>query len=65
MTDSGETVIGLMEVEEPRINRMLNRLDPTTFPRANQLSPFLAATKEVASSGRDVPIAIIVNPIRV
>ena len=32
-------------------------LEPRTFPRAISLSPFLAATTDVTSSGREVPMA--------
>ena len=39
-------------------------LEPITLPIAMSLSPFLAATTDVTSSGSDVPIATIVRPIR-
>ena len=44
---------------------MLKIFDPTTFPIANPVSPFFVATIDVTSSGRDVPTATIVRPIRV
>ena len=47
----------------PRINRILKRFDPTALPSARPLSPFLVATIEVTSSGREVPMAMMVNPI--
>ena len=40
-------------------------LEPITFPSAISTSFFLAATIEVTSSGRLVPNATIVRPIRV
>lgn len=43
---------------------MLKIFDPTTFPMAISLSPFLVATILVTSSGKEVPMATIVNPIR-
>ena len=55
-------VIGLITDDKPNINNMLKVLDPNIFPRAMSFSPFLAATKEVTSSGREVPIATIVRP---
>ena len=57
--------IGWMEEERPRINIILKMLEPTTFPRARPLSPFLEAVTEVTSSGREVPIATMVKPINV
>ena len=47
------------------MNRRLKILEPITFPIAIPVSPFLAATADVTSSGRDVPIATIVSPISV
>lgn len=44
---------------------MLNKLEPTTLPRARPLSPFREAVTDVTSSGREVPIATIVKPINV
>jgi len=41
--------IGEMAVERPRTNIILKRLEPITFPRANPLSPFFAATMLVTS----------------
>ena len=38
-------------------------LEPNIFPIAISLSPFIAAVTEVTSSGRLVPIAIIVRLI--
>ena len=44
---------------------MLKMLEPTTLPMARSFSPFLDATMEVTSSGRDVPNATTVRPISV
>ena len=57
-----EITIGLILEETPNINNILNILDPRTFPIAISFSPFVAAIIEVTNSGRDVPIATIVNP---
>ena len=53
-----------MAADMPRINRILKRFDPTALPSARPLSPFLVATIEVTSSGREVPMAMMVNPIK-
>ena len=57
--------IGLIAAATPKIKRMLNTLDPTTFPTAISSSFFLAAASDVASSGSEVPHATMVSPIRV
>ena len=59
--DSFSTCSGERMAENPRINKMLNRLEPIAFPSARPLSPFLVATMEVTSSGREVPIATMVS----
>ena len=56
--------MGLTVAATPRIIRMLNTLEPTTLPTAISSSFFRAATTEVTSSGRLVPIATMVRPIR-
>ena len=48
----------------PSTRRILNMLEPITFPSAISTSSFLAATIDVTSSGRLVPSATIVSPIR-
>ena len=53
MIDSFSTCSGERMAENPRINKMLNRLEPIAFPSARPLSPFLVATMEVTSSGCD------------
>ena len=63
--DSNATAIGLMATDDPKMKTILKMLEPTTFPSANSLSPFRAATSEVTNSGREVPIATIVKPINV
>ena len=47
----------------PRTRPMLKILLPTIFPTAISVSPLRSATIEVASSGRDVPMATTVSPI--
>ena len=44
---------------------MLNRLEPMTLPIAISFCPLCAATSEVTSSGRLVPMATIVRPMSV
>ena len=52
-----------MKLDVPRINKILNIFEPIIFPKAKSVFPFFAETIEVISSGRLVPIAIIVHPI--
>ena len=52
---------GVINDEQPRIRRMLNTFDPKILPSANWSLFFLIATKEVASSGSDVPPASMVT----
>ena len=47
----------------PRMKRILKIFDPMIFPRARSVFFLYAAMIEVASSGSEVPIAIIVSPI--
>ena len=61
---SPRTCRGLITADIPRINRMLNRLEPMALPSASPLSPFFVATMEVTSSGREVPMAIMVSPMK-
>ena len=56
---------GLIAAATPSTRRMLKILEPMTFPSAISTSSFLAATMEVTSSGRLVPMAIMVSPINV
>ena len=51
---------GLIRAAPPTMRRMFAMLEPMTFPSAIWLRPFLAATMQVASSGSDVPAAMIV-----
>lgn len=62
--DSLSTFKGEIAADIPRINNMLNILEPIALPSARPLSPFLVATIDVTSSGREVPIATIVSPIK-
>ena len=55
---------GLIADAIPSTIRMLKILEPIAFPTAISTSFFLAATMDVTSSGRDVPIETIVNPTR-
>ena len=59
------TLIGFILADIPKINIILNIFEPTTFPIAIPFSPFPVATKLVTSSGREVPTATIVSPIKV
>ena len=59
------TFTALITEPMPTINKILNILDPTTFPIAMLSSPFLIAVTDVTSSGSDVPTATIVRPISV
>lgn len=58
-------LIGLMVTEAPSTKSRLKILEPITFPTAISVSPFKAAAILVTSSGREVPMATIVRPIRV
>ena len=62
--DSPNTLSGEIAADIPRIKRILKIFDPIALPSARPLSPFLVATMDVTSSGSDVPIAMIVSPIK-
>lgn len=62
--DSFITVSGESVAEHPKINKILKILEPIALPKAKPLSPFFVATIEVTSSGREVPIATIVSPMK-
>ena len=49
---------------KPRIRNKLYIFDPIIFPTIMLDFPFLAAVIDVAISGKDVPRAIIVKPIK-
>ena len=58
--------IELRRIRSPcNVNKILKMLEPITFPSAISTSFFLAATIDVTSSGRLVPIATMVSPISV
>ena len=65
LSEAKLTSIGCIVPETPIINSILKIFEPTTFPTASPFSPLREATIEVTSSGRDVPIATTVSPIRV
>ena len=52
--------IGEINADTPNIRKVLKILEPTTFPMAISTFFFRAATREVANSGREVPIETIV-----
>ena len=53
----------LASPDSPRQPRMLKVLLPITLPTAMSRSPRTAAVTEVATSGIDVPAAMIVRPM--
>ncbi len=55
--------IGFINAGIAITNNILNILDPIILPRAISPSFLHEAIIDVISSGRDVPIATIVNPI--
>ena len=61
---SDMNITGLIAPATPSTRSMLNILEPITFPSAISTSSFFAATIDVTSSGRLVPSATIVSPIR-
>ena len=61
--DSNPNDIGLTVLANPSIKNTLNIFEPTTFPIAISVSPFLTATTDVTNSGKDVPIATTVSAI--
>ncbi len=56
--------IGKMIEEAPTIQKTLKILDPTILPTAISFCFLIPATTDVASSGKLVPIATIVRPIK-
>lgn len=54
---------GLTVAEHPNTRKILKMLLPITLPSAIAVFPLRAAVTDVASSGREVPIATIVRPI--
>lgn len=63
MIDSFSTCSGERMAENPRINKMLNRLEPIAFPSARPLSPF-GGNNGSYQFRKEVPIATIVSPIK-
>lgn len=62
--DSPEIGIGLTSDVIPKMRKILKILDPITFPTAKSTCFFIAAATLVASSGRLVPSATSVSPIK-
>ena len=54
---------GTMSDVSPRINKVLNMLEPITLPTAISALPWKAPVKLTTSSGQDVPKPTIVRPI--
>ena len=54
---------GRMRELTPNMSKRLKILDPTILPMAISAFFFIAATTEVASSGREVPAATMVKPM--
>ena len=61
---AGAKAMGAMREEVPTTKSRLNTLLPTMLPMAMSALPRLAAETEVNSSGREVPRATMVRPIR-
>lgn len=55
--------IGWIRAETPSTQKILKIFDPTILPTAISFCPFRAATREVTSSGSEVPMATTVSPI--
>ena len=55
--------MGMTSAVHPTIIRMLNMLEPTTFPIAISELPLTADMTLMTSSGAEVPKATIVRPI--
>ena len=60
MTDKGEIIL-----EIPMIKKIFAIFEPMTFPTTIFPNPFLAADSATPNSGREVPIAIKLNPMKV
>ena len=56
--------IGAIKQLAPNTNRILATLDPKTFANAMAEFPFELALMETNNSGKLVPIAITVSPIK-
>lgn len=50
--------------EVPNTNKILNKLEPITFPTAMSNLPFFVAITDVTHSAKLVPNATTVNPIK-
>ena len=56
--------MGVISEDVPNTNRILKMFEPTIFPMAISAFFFLAANKDVNNSGKEVPRATIVSPIK-
>ncbi len=56
---------GEITLEIPITRKIFAIFEPIIFPTTIFPNPFLAADSETESSGREVPIAIKLNPIKV
>ena len=63
--NSAEIVSGVIAAPIPKIRKEFNTLEPIKFPTAISASPVITAIKEVTISGRAVPIATMVSPIKI
>ncbi len=61
---TGSYFIGLIIALSPRTQSKLKILEPITLATAMSVFFFIAATAEVTSSGKEVPMATIVSPIK-
>ena len=55
---------GIIKADVPTTNKILKIFDPTMFPIAISALPFFAADTLVTNSGKEVPKATIVSPIK-
>ena len=62
MNEDGAETVPMVELA-PRTTSELKVLEPIMSPIMRSVLPFLAATMEVASSGREVPIAMRMYPM--
>jgi hypothetical protein len=60
ITDKGEMILAT-----PMIKKIFAIFEPIIFPTTIFPNPFLAADNATPNSGRDVPMAIKLNPIMV
>lgn len=56
---------GRIKAARPRISKILRMLEPMTLPSTMSVEPAARALMETASSGAEVPKAMMVRPMRV